>query len=102
MVPIVLLPTWFSASDRPTVVSDLPSPSGVGVMPVTSMYRPLGLSFKRCENGRRVDFGDVLAVRVQLGVVHAQALGHGLDRLQLESTARSRGPSAAVSFGSQG
>src|SRR5512146_1897481 len=36
-----------SAWHRPTVVVVLPSPSGVGVMAVTSMYLPLGRFFRR-------------------------------------------------------
>ncbi len=42
------LPRWApSAWDSPTVVVVLPSPSGVGVMAVTSTYLPLLTSLKR-------------------------------------------------------
>ena len=36
------LPRLASPCTRPMVVVDLPSPSGVGVMAVTSTYLPLG------------------------------------------------------------
>ena len=38
---------WPSPSIKPTDVVLLPSPSGVGVIAVTSTYLPSGLSFKR-------------------------------------------------------
>ena len=37
-------PMRFSASPRPTVVVVLPSPAGVGLMPVTSTSAPSGRS----------------------------------------------------------
>jgi hypothetical protein len=37
-------PMRFNASPRPTVVVVLPSPAGVGLMPVTSTNAPSGLS----------------------------------------------------------
>ena len=41
-----------SACDRPTMVVDLPSPSGVGVMAVTSMYLPFGRLASRSRTSR--------------------------------------------------
>src|SRR5712691_3657749 len=39
---VALLPMWLIAWPRPTVVVVLPSPSGVGVMPVTTTYLARG------------------------------------------------------------
>ncbi len=39
---IAVLPMRLRASPRPTVVVVLPSPAGVGVMPVTRISRPSG------------------------------------------------------------
>ena len=47
MAPMTFLPSAPSPSTRPMVVVDLPSPSGVGVMAVTSTYLPSGRSFSR-------------------------------------------------------
>ena len=44
---MVLRPMAFMDSLRPTAVTVLPSPSGVGVMAVTSMILPSGLSLRR-------------------------------------------------------
>src|SRR4051794_34478401 len=44
MQTAALRPIAFSPCARPTVVVDLPSPSGVGVMAVTTTYRPRGRS----------------------------------------------------------
>ena len=41
-----------SACDRPTIVVDLPSPSGVGVIAVTSMYLPFGRLASRSRTSR--------------------------------------------------
>ena len=40
-------PILFRPCASPTVVVDLPSPSGVGVMAVTTTYRPRGRSASR-------------------------------------------------------
>ena len=53
------------------VVTVLPSPSGVGVMAVTSMYLPFGRSFSRSED-LEVDLRLVLAVQLDLVVFQAQ------------------------------
>src|SRR4030042_2589241 len=45
--PPTLLPLLPRPSIRPQDVVLLPSPSGVGVMAVTSLYFPWGLSFRR-------------------------------------------------------
>src|SRR5215469_10214152 len=45
---IALLPIWFSASVRPTVVVVLPSPAGVGVMADTRINLPFGRSLAAC------------------------------------------------------
>ena len=42
-----VVPMAFMASARPMEVTVLPSPSGVGVMAVTSMILPSGLSLRR-------------------------------------------------------
>ena len=47
MAPMTFLPILPSPSTSPMVVVDLPSPSGVGVMAVTSMYLPSGRPFSR-------------------------------------------------------
>ena len=44
---IVSMLMAFMLSERPTAVTVLPSPSGVGVMAVTSMILPSGLSLRR-------------------------------------------------------
>ena len=41
------MPMAFIDSVRPTAVTVLPSPSGVGVIAVTSMILPSGLSLRR-------------------------------------------------------
>src|SRR5512139_3733906 len=40
------------ACDRPTMVVDLPSPNGVGVIAVTSMYLPFGRLARRSRTSR--------------------------------------------------
>ena len=45
------VPMRFSASPRPTVVVVLPSPAGVGLMPVTSTSAPSGLPCSELMNG---------------------------------------------------
>src|ERR1043165_9072963 len=47
MEAIVRAPTRFRAIESPMVVVVLPSPSGVGVIAVTSMYLPFGRSASR-------------------------------------------------------
>ncbi len=47
MVTAAFRPIWFSPWANPTVVVDLPSPRGVGVMAVTTTYRPCGRSASR-------------------------------------------------------
>src|SRR3989304_5829244 len=47
MVAITFFPFFPSPWVRPIVVVDFPSPSGVGVMAVTSTYLPFGLSARR-------------------------------------------------------
>ena len=47
IAPMTFLPILPSPSTRPMVVVDLPSPSGVGVMAVTSMYLPSGFPLRR-------------------------------------------------------
>ena len=65
------------ATGRPWYV--LPSPSGVGVMAVTSMYLPCGV-LEALEHGHVVDLGLVLAVELQLVVQDAGLGGDLLDR----------------------
>jgi len=47
MQPPTFFPRRARPSMRPKVVVVFPSPSGVGVIAVTSMYFPLGCSFRR-------------------------------------------------------
>ena len=47
MQPPTFTPRLPRPSIRPMEVVDLPSPRGVGVMAVTSMYLPSGLLFRR-------------------------------------------------------
>ncbi|MEA2121251.1 MAG: hypothetical protein EGMGGAKC_00572 [Dehalococcoides mccartyi] len=47
IAPVTFLPRLPSPCTSPIVVVLLPSPSGVGVMAVTSIYLPFGLSFRR-------------------------------------------------------
>ena len=47
MAPMTFFPSLPRPSTRPMVVVDLPSPSGVGVMAVTSTYLPSGRFFRR-------------------------------------------------------
>ena len=47
MQPPTFMPRLPRPSIRPMEVVDLPSPRGVGVMAVTSMYLPSGLLFRR-------------------------------------------------------
>ena len=63
---MVLMPIAFMDSERPTAVTVLPSPSGVGVMAVTSMILPSGISFEALEQGHVVDLGLVAAVELEL------------------------------------
>ncbi len=44
---MVSMPIAFIDSPRPMAVTVLPSPSGVGVIAVTSMILPSGLSLRR-------------------------------------------------------
>ena len=43
MAPIDFLPRYANPSTSPSVVVVLPSPKGVGVIAVTSIYFPMGL-----------------------------------------------------------
>ena len=47
MQTAALRPIWLRPWARPTVVVDLPSPSGVGVIAVTTTYLPRGRSASR-------------------------------------------------------
>ena len=49
-----LRPIRFSASPSPTVVVVLPSPAGVGLMPVTSTSAPSGRSCKVSMNAEPI------------------------------------------------
>ena len=49
-----LVPRWFSASPRPTVVVVLPSPAGVGLMPVTSTKAPSGAVLQTVTKSRPI------------------------------------------------
>ena len=55
--PPTFLPRCPNPSMRPRDVVDLPSPSGVGVMAVTSIYLPLGRSFSRSMMRRKSSLG---------------------------------------------
>ena len=54
-------PTFFPSRPKPSIrpsdVVDFPSPSGVGVMAVTSIYLPSGRSFSRPMIRRKSSFG---------------------------------------------
>jgi len=52
---------------NPTIVVLFPSPRGVGVMAVTSMYLPWGLS----SNQIQMDLGLVLAVVIEIVLAEA-------------------------------
>ncbi len=79
---MAFLPIWHMASKTPTAVTVLPSPSGVGVMAVTSMILPSGRVLEALEHGHVVDLGLVLAVELQLVVQDARLGGDLLDRQQ--------------------
>ena len=59
-----LLPMCFIAWPRPTVVVVLPSPSGVGVMAVTTTYFAFGRSAQLVDR-LEPDLGQVVAVRFE-------------------------------------
>jgi hypothetical protein len=59
-----LLPSSFSASARPTATVDLPSPAGVGLMPVTSTRRPWLVAARQDRVG--VDLRLVVAVELDV------------------------------------
>ncbi len=78
-----LLPRWAPrAWLRPTVVVVLPSPSGVGVMAVTSMYLPC-LRLLEPVAHVEVDLGLVAAEQLQLARLEARLLGDLEDGPQL-------------------
>ena len=64
----------------PTVVVVLPSPSGVGVMAVTSMYLPCGAPGQPLQHVQ-VHLGFVLPEEVEVLLLEAQLLGDLDDRL---------------------
>ena len=57
-----------------------PSPSGVGVIAVTSTYFPSGLSFRPVEDAHVVQLGDVVAVGKKLPVLQPQLLAQAASR----------------------
>ena len=72
MAPMTFLPILPRPSTRPMVVVDLPSPSGVGVMAVTSTYLPSGRSLQALEDAHVVELGHVVAVGQELLLLQAQ------------------------------
>ncbi len=78
---IVSMPMAFIDSAKPIEVTVLPSPSGVGVIAVTSMILPSGLSLRRSSTSHVVDLGLVPAVELELVVEDARLLGDRLDGL---------------------
>ena len=86
---IACLPIWLSASPSPTVVVVLPSPAAVGVMAVTRMSLPSGLSFRRVDVVE-TDFGFVVTVIFDAGGRNSQARGNLADGLAGLHSERSR------------
>ena len=66
---------------RPMVVVVLPSPSGVGVMAVTSTYLPIGITCDPAQ-GIEMDFGLGGAVRDDLFFFESEVPRHLSDRLE--------------------
>ena len=81
MAIVAFLPMWRNAMPRPIVVVVLPSPSGVGVMAVTTTYLAFGRSLQFLD-GLEVDLRDVLAVLLDEPGRDADVLGDFCDRLE--------------------
>ena len=81
MAPQTRLPSLPSPSIRPIVVVVLPSPSGVGVIAVTSMYLAVGRVAQPGQDLLIVHLGELVPIRDQLVVVQAEFAGEPLNRL---------------------
>ena len=83
------LPMCFIAWPRPTVVVVLPSPSGVGVMAVTTTYLAFGRSLSS-SIASRLDLGELVAVRLEQVRADAHLGGDVGERRQRCRRGRSR------------
>ena len=86
MQTAAFLPMWLSPSARPTEVVDLPSPSGVGVIAVTSdvlAARPFGLE---AADALERDLGLGRSVELELVVRDAEIVGDVRDRTRRDAS----------------
>jgi hypothetical protein len=81
MATVAVRSMWRNACPSPTVVVVFPSPSGVGVIAVTTTYVASGRSGEGV-GGLQLDLGDVLAVGLQIAGVDAHVAGDAGRRLE--------------------